>query len=156
MNDALQATSDDARVGEERASAVTHFLEAVLGSLPSGVLTVDPQWQVTAWNAASEDLWGLRADEVVGRRLAELDFGLPLEGVTDTVRTVLDRPEHGLHELRLDAVNRRGRAVRLRIVVSPLQSRDGAGGALLVTEPLPGDDDGGGPDGVQRVGPRAP
>ena len=136
MNDELQTTSDDARSGEERSSAATHLLEAVLGSSAFGILTVDHDGTVTTWNAASTELWGLRAEEVVGRSLADLDSGLPVAELATVIDEVRTRPEGGHRTTEVSAVNRRGRAVRLRVTVSPLARADHPVGALVVTEGL--------------------
>jgi two-component system CheB/CheR fusion protein len=134
MNDELQTTSDQARVGEERSWSATHFLSAVLGSLQAGVVAVDADQVVTAWNAASEELWGLRSEEVVGRRLRDLDVGLPVALVGDLVAAALAEPGRGHRAAVVGAVNRRGRGVRVRITVSPLSGDDALDGALLVTD----------------------
>jgi two-component system CheB/CheR fusion protein len=139
MNDELQTTSDDARVGEERSSVATHFLQAVLGSLQAGVVAVDADRVVTAWNDASQELWGLRRNEAVGHRLDDLDIGLPVASVRDLVAEVLADPATGHRAAVVGAVNRRGRAIAVRVTASPLNGPDGLRGALVVVDQV--DDD---------------
>lgn len=134
MNDELQVTSDDARTGEERSSAATHLLEAVLGSTPLGVLTVDLDARVTTWNQACTELWGLRAEEVVGRLLVDLDSGLPAAELAPLLEDVRGRPDDGHRSTELTAVNRRGREVRLHVTVSPLAREHHRAGALVVLD----------------------
>ena len=134
MNDELQATSDHARVGQEESDSATHFLEAVLSSLQPGVVVVDTRGAVTAWNAASEELWGLRADEVNGRRLRDLDIGLPVEPLDGLVRAVVDEPAAGHRSTTVAAVDRRGRGVEATVTVSPLLRSDQVTGALVVVD----------------------
>ena len=46
--------------------------------------------------------------------------------------------ERGPHQVELDAVNRRGRGIGVRVVGSPLMGVDGAGtGVILMMEPEP-------------------
>ena len=48
--------------------ALTEQLEAAVAPVPSwaGVVVIDNDMRVLAWNAKAQDLWGLRSDEVVG------------------------------------------------------------------------------------------
>lgn len=50
-----------------------------------GVIDIDHDLHVQVWNAHSKDLWGLRAAEVHGSNLLDLDIGLPVKapGGTD-------------------------------------------------------------------------
>ena len=75
MNEELQATNEEIetvneelRVRGEERDRLNVFLESILGSLRSGVIVVDPDLMVQVWNARSEDLWGLRPDEVRSAR----------------------------------------------------------------------------------------
>ncbi|HST62062.1 MAG TPA: CheR family methyltransferase, partial [Longimicrobium sp.] len=114
LNDELQRRSSDLN------DANAH-LSSVLTSLRAAVVVVDRDMLVRLWNRSMEDMWGLRADEVQGQPLLHLDMGLPVEQLKAPVRAVLDgrRDEQ---ELMLDALNRRGRAVRCRVATTPLLS----------------------------------
>jgi two-component system CheB/CheR fusion protein len=50
----------------------------VLGSFRAGVVVVDSELKVLSWNAAAEDLWGVREDEARGEYVLSLDIGLPV------------------------------------------------------------------------------
>ena len=52
------------------------FLESILGGMQAGVIVVDRELRIDIWNHEAEELWGLRADEVVGAHLMNLDIGL--------------------------------------------------------------------------------
>jgi two-component system CheB/CheR fusion protein len=136
MNDELQATNDELRARTTEISSLNHFMESILGSLRAAVIVLNREMIVQVWNRQAEDLWGLREDETVGAHLLNLDSGLPGEQVKTLLRRVMFDGEDG-SEITVDAVNRRGRPVRLRITVTPLVA-DGTqpNGALMLMEPV--------------------
>jgi len=73
------------------------------------------------WNRVSEDLWGLRSDEVEGEHFFNLDIGLPVDQLSQPVRAAVGG-QSGVVDVRLSAVNRRGRAIEVDVRVAPLQS----------------------------------
>jgi two-component system CheB/CheR fusion protein len=124
-NDALRSTNDRLRISTARLDEANTFLETVLAGLRAGVAVVDPDLRIRMWNRHAEDLWGLRSGEVIGRHVLNLDIGLPVDRVRPLLRGALGaggRPG----EIRLDAVNRRGRAVTVRVACTPLHKGDGA------------------------------
>jgi two-component system CheB/CheR fusion protein len=131
-NDELQSINDQLRVSTGRLDDANVFLEAVLTSLQAGVAVVDRELRVKMWNRRAEDLWGLRTEEVTGQHFLNLDIGLPLELLRPLLRGALNA-EAG--EAEVDAVNRRGRPVRVRVVCTPLSGQDvGSDGAIIVME----------------------
>jgi two-component system CheB/CheR fusion protein len=133
-NDELQSINDQLRVSTGRLDEANAFLEAVLTSLQAGVAVVDRELQVKMWNRRAEDLWGLRAEEVTGRHFLNLDIGLPFEMLRPLLRGALGG-ETG--DAQVDAVNRRGRPVAVRVVCTPLSGRAGgtaSDGAIIVME----------------------
>jgi two-component system, chemotaxis family, CheB/CheR fusion protein len=134
-NDELEAMNDEQRLHTEELDRLNLFLEGILGNLDIGVGVVDRENRVQLWNADAEDLWGLRADEVEGQDLLELDIGLPLEELREPLRRATS-PAAETTSLVLAAVNRRGRAVRCEVRVMPLFSaRHGLfGGIVLMHE----------------------
>lgn len=138
MNDELQSTNDELRSAVGRVDELNHFLEAVLGSLESAVVVVDEALTVVAWNTAAAELWGVRGDEAVGRRLPELDIGLPLDDVTGLLGSAVVGLDPGHSGLTTAAVNRRGRTVTVRVTVSPLRRPDGTRtGGIIVMDVVP-------------------
>lgn len=159
MNDELQATNEELRERTGEISTLNHFMESILGSLRAAVIVVSPELIVQVWNRQAEDMWGLREDETVGNHFLNLDSGLPTERLKALVREVIfDGHTNG--ELQLQAVNRRGRSIQLRVAATPLMSgSDGPHGALLLMEPMrTGGDgaghsaDGAGADGHSEAG----
>jgi two-component system CheB/CheR fusion protein len=123
-NDELQSTNEELRDRGAALDRANDFLESVLAGLRTAVVVVDPELVVRAWNAGAGDLWGLRSEEVVGRHLLNLDIGLATERLRPLVREVLAGGTTAPQPLDLEAINRRGRTVQLRIAASPLSARD--------------------------------
>jgi two-component system CheB/CheR fusion protein len=141
MNDELHATNEELRSSTEEVGSVNEFMQGVLSSFRAGVVVVDRDQRVLVWNAAAEDLWGLRQDEVQGQHLLNLDIGLPLSQLYPLLRRQISGPgEDGgaRHEsIELDATNRRGRRVLIRVTVSAFSPAPGEqGGAVVLMDPL--------------------
>lgn len=115
---------------------VNTFLDAVLSSLDAAVVVVDPELEVQAWNVGARDLWGLTADEAVGKHFLNLDIGLPLDEIRKPIRTALASEEDGMAPLRLQAVNRRGRKLECIVTLTPLADGDGdPHGVIVMMQP---------------------
>src|SRR5262249_23095550 len=136
-NEELETTNTELRLRSDELNHANAFLASVLSGLEAGVIVVDPNFHVLAWNHRAEDMWGLRADEVQGRHLLNLDIGLPVEQLRQPIRNVLsqDGPQASL---RLEAVNRRGKRMRCAVRVTPMR---GSGaeirGAIVLMEEQP-------------------
>jgi two-component system, chemotaxis family, CheB/CheR fusion protein len=132
-NEELETINDELRQRTTELDEVNVFLQAILTSLQSAVVVVDRDLRVQVWNDHAHELWGLRADEVDGEHLMNLDIGLPVEHLRQPLRACLagEQPE----DLVLDAVNRRGRPVECHIRAAPLRdTRDETIGAILVID----------------------
>jgi two-component system CheB/CheR fusion protein len=137
MNDELHMANEELRGSADEVTAVNQFMAGVLGSFRAGVVVVDQALRVLAWNAAAEDLWGIREDEVKGQHLLNLDIGLPVSQLHPLLRRQVaeDGPPHDTIEL--EAVNRRGRPVQVRVTVSAFSQRpDERGGAVILMDPI--------------------
>ena len=133
-NEELQTINDELRLRGEELNHTNAFLQSVLGSLSGGVAVVDRELRVIAWNRRSEELWGLRADEALGQYLLNLDIGLPAAELRQPLRVCL-AGETERQELRLHAVNRRGRIIQIAIGCTPLLGAMGEiRGAIVVVE----------------------
>src|SRR6516162_647571 len=134
-NEELETTNTELRVRSDELNTANAFLHSILTGLEVAVVVVDPKLQVLAWNHRAEDLWGLRAAEVQGRHLMNLDIGLPVEQLRQPIRAVL-AGETNRAELTLDCRNRRGRAVRCPITCTQLSGANGdtLGAILLIEE----------------------
>ncbi len=140
-NDELQGSNEQLRDRTGEVTDLNSFMESVLGSFDAAVIVLDRQLVVTVWTPQAYELWGLRADETVGRHLLELDSGLPVEELHDWLHAVLSGEEPTVVGEGIRAVNRRGRQVELRVSVTPLPSLSpapGPAGVLLVLEDVRG------------------
>jgi two-component system CheB/CheR fusion protein len=134
-NEELVAMNDELRERTAELDRTNSFLTSILASLNLGVVVVDRELEVMLWNDAARDLWGLRADEVVGRSLISLDIGLPVERLLRPLRDLLGaKCEPGT--IAVDAINRRGRPVACEVAYSCLSRDDGgaAEGVVLLMD----------------------
>src|SRR5205085_5492797 len=88
-NEELEATNNELRQRSLDLDEINIYLEAILGSLGSGVIVMNRQLAVRVWNRVSEDLWGLRSDEVEGQLFLNLDIGLPVNQLSESVRAAV-------------------------------------------------------------------
>jgi two-component system, chemotaxis family, CheB/CheR fusion protein len=136
-NEELETTNTELRLRSDELNTANAFLASILTGLEVGVVVVNPTLQVMAWNHRAEDMWGLRASEVQGRHLMNLDIGLPVAQLLQPVRSVLAR-ETERSELTLECRNRRGRAIRCPIRCTPLTAATGETlGVILLMEETP-------------------
>ena len=133
-NEELETMNDELRLRTDELNAVNAFLDAILASLHSGVVVLDSELRVRAWNGAAEDLWGLRSDEVEGRHFLNLDIGLPVSQITKPLRDALSNGDDA--EVVVEAVNRRGRTIDCKIRIAPMEplGADGRGVIVLMEE----------------------
>src|SRR3954447_20002587 len=145
MNEELQSTNEELETINEELRArsgelneVNAFLETILSSMRVAVIVVDREQRVQIWNAESAELWGVRGDEANGQHLFGLDIGLPLDGVRGALRRVLAGTEERA-DIELDALNRRGRSVRVNVTLLPFGlAPHEVSGAILLTAPVDG------------------
>ena len=98
--------------------------KSALRSLGSAVVVVDAELQVYVWGPGAEDLWGLRADEATGRPFADLDIGLPVADIMPILERTLSG-EPARIETVIEAMNRRGRTVRMLLECLVLRDEEG-------------------------------
>ncbi|OUC80001.1 CheR family methyltransferase [Gordonia lacunae] len=143
MNEELQSTNDELQVinaalGERTVelSDTREFFDSIVNSAEIGIIVVDRDMRITVWNRASEEMWGVSAAEAAGQPLLGLDIGLPTADLRPMVGGAFVDPAYtGSREF--DAINRRGRSVRIRVRCSPFRSRSREiRGAMLVVEPV--------------------
>ncbi len=142
-NDELQSINDMLRERSVELDEVNNFLESILTSIQSGIAVVDTEMRVLAWNRGAEELWGLRHDEAAGKHLLNLDIGLPMAQLQPAVRSALQDAEFK-GEIRLEAVNRRGRQITLDVSCGALHDPSGVvkGCILIMDREVPAGVDG--------------
>jgi two-component system CheB/CheR fusion protein len=101
-----------------------------------GLVVVDRAYQVTSWNRRSENSWGLREEEALGKELFTLDMGLPADALRQPLQRLM-RGETPQETVEVDATNRRGRPTRCHIQMLPLTEVEGgvAGAVIMVDDP---------------------
>jgi two-component system CheB/CheR fusion protein len=129
-NEELETMNEELRVRTNELDDTNSFLETVLSSVPSGVVVLDETLRVSSWNSAAEEMWGLRADEVLGAPFFSLDFGLPTGELRDPVRASLER-RSTQEKVAIEAVNRLGQSITTLITCSSLRG-SGTGVVMLM------------------------
>ncbi|HEX6700592.1 MAG TPA: CheR family methyltransferase [Gaiellaceae bacterium] len=131
-NEELETTNDELHQRTDEMNQATAFVESVLESMRAAVVVVDRDLGVRGWNEGAHDLWGLRADEVLGRHLLTLDIGVPVPELRAPIGRILAGEEKV--EVTVKALTRRGREVECHVDLTPLQNhgRDGVEGAILL------------------------
>ena len=133
-NEELQTINDELRQRGEELNEANAFLQSVMTSLRGGVAVVDRELRILAWSHQTEELWGLRLDEVVGRHLLNLDIGLPVERLRPALKACLSG-DSANEQVVVEAVNRRGKAIHCVVTCTPLLGTRGeVRGAILVME----------------------
>lgn len=116
------------------------FLSRLLDSLAVGVVVVDEAFTVTMWNRAMRDLFGVGDDEAVGQPLAAIDSGLPVDDMASHLHGFDEARDRTRDTLTLDAVDRRGRTLRCRIMIGSLADPPGQESAstrfVVIVDPL--------------------
>ena len=138
-NEELETINDEVRRRSLELNEINAFLETILSSMGVAVIVIDRDQRVQIWNAESTEFCGVRSDEAHGQHLFGLDIGLPLDRVRTPLRRVLAGTDDRA-EVQLEALNRRGRQVRLNVTLLGVGlGPDDVRGAILLTAPVDGD-----------------
>ena len=140
MNEELQSTNEELQTintelvdRTRQLNQANVHLESVLESVRAGVIVLDRELAVQTWNRLAEDMWGLRAEEARDKNLLALDIGLPVDRLRKPILDCL--AGFAVSDVVVDAVNRRGRPFACKVVISPLEGRDGhRPGVILLME----------------------
>ena len=132
-NEELETINNELRDRNIEIDDLNQFLQSILSSLKSAVIVLNNDMEVRAWNKQAEELWGLRAEEVMGQHFLNLDIGYPVADLRQPIRACLARRSER-EELVEQAVNRRGKAISCTAVVSPLIARQVGIGVILMME----------------------
>jgi two-component system, chemotaxis family, CheB/CheR fusion protein len=135
-NEELTTINDELRLRSDELNQVNGFLESVLASLRGAVIVLDRDLHVTVWSEQASDLWGLREPEAMGKHFYALDIGLPVEQLTAALKAASHGDKKHVERV-IEATNRRGRSIQLRVVAMPLMGPGTRGelrGVILVME----------------------
>jgi len=134
-NEELETVNDEMRQRGTDLSRSNVFLGGILRSVPLAVIVLNEQLQVELWNDVAADLWGLRADEVSGKHLFGLDIGLPVEQLKQPIAGLM-RAGDRRFEAEIDAMNRRGRQIRLRVQCVSIGAADHGKGIIILMQEI--------------------
>jgi len=132
-NEELQTANDQLRHSSDELNRANAFLENVLSNFHEGVVVVDGDLRVQAWNNRAEDLWGLRSAEVVGKHLMNLDLGLPVENLRQPLRRCLSG-ESPFERVTMQATNRRGRSIEVAVSCTAFTLGKNGWGAIVMMD----------------------
>jgi two-component system CheB/CheR fusion protein len=130
-NEELETINNELRQRTDELNDVNAILETVLTTLRFGVAVLGADLVIRVWSDRAEDLWGLRAEEAVGRQFMNLEIGLPIDRLRPVLRACLSdgsKPE----EVTVDAINRRGKAVRCRVTCTAMGGVGQSNRAVMV------------------------
>jgi two-component system CheB/CheR fusion protein len=89
--------------------------------------------EVQAWNHQAEELWGLRASEVMGHHFLNLDIGFPVDRLRPAIRDTLSG-RHGRQQVVQPAINRRGKHVECTVNITSMVSNGNTNGVILMMD----------------------
>ncbi|MYV93711.1 CheR family methyltransferase [Streptomyces sp. SID1034] len=137
-NEELETMNDEMRLRTADLDEARAFLEGVVGSIAAGVVVLSADMKVKSWNRGAVELWGLRADEVLGEQFFALDFGLPTSALRDVIQQCIASGKRA-GPVGIPAVNRIGRSINCDVICSPFDGY--RGGVVLLMEDI-GDEGG--------------
>ena len=121
---------ENARMFEGERSMQT-FQTRILEAIANGVVTLAPNRSITTFNRAAQTTFGIPSDRMVGQSARMLGTLIPeFPELLDTFF------ETGAVQLRAEVGARRfdGSTLTIEIRLSPLQSAEGTGAAMVVTD----------------------
>jgi two-component system, chemotaxis family, CheB/CheR fusion protein len=137
-NEEIQTINGELRTRTAELNQLNDFLESIVSSMRGGVVVVDPDFRVLVWSKTTEDLWGLRSDEVQHKNFLNLDIGLPVDQLRGRIRACLSG-ESRFEDVELSAVNRRGKPIVCKVTCGPLvnHSSSNIDGVILQMAEIP-------------------
>ncbi len=134
-NEELRGANDQLRSRTDELDLVNGFTQSILSNVSVAIVAVDPELKIVLWNKTAKALWGLDADDVRGKPLADLEIGLPVGQLVGPVRSSLSGGG-GARKILLDAVDRKGKRFRCRVTITPSTgaAREPLGAVLVMEE----------------------
>ena len=110
---------------------VKNHLRNILESLNTGVVVVNPDGRISAFNKCAADITGYRQDETVGRSFREV---FPGDLVRDALEPLLDSPDPA-NSFDRSFRSRDDRRLDIRLSASPMIApKEGQAGAVLIIQ----------------------
>ena len=137
-NDELTAINGELRRRTAEIDRVGAVLAAVLDLTRDAVVVIDQNLHIEAWNAPAAELWGVASGDGLGRPIATLGLGLPVEELSRRLTALVTGDDDRPFEVRIS--DHRSRELTCRVRGTPLRDAEGrVGGAVLTLEPVDGD-----------------
>jgi two-component system CheB/CheR fusion protein len=140
MNEELQSANEELQTINYELSDRTLelnrtnvFITSILKSLQTGMVVIDPNFNILIWNHFVEDLWGLRNDEVINKSLFSLDISLPVEELRSPILDILSG-KIDFQEMILAATNRRGKQIQCYVALNPLIDKKIEGVVVMMAD----------------------
>lgn len=134
MTSKIALAQEEARRSHQQAENQRAYLEAVLGRLSSGVMTLDDQQVLRTANTSAGHILGLEPNDMTGRPLRLLAEGHKhLEPLVDALAAALEDGEQEWHE-EVTLFGASGRQVLICGGASLPGTADAAGGYVVVFE----------------------
>lgn len=133
-NEEMEGANEELRRHSSESSDYRRYAESILRSMDVGIMVVGQSMALRSWNRWNENAWGLRSEEVIGENLLALDIGLPMSPLRSKIQAVISG-EQPQAELRVDGLDRRGRAICCKARIFPLLYEDRQPqGAVVILE----------------------
>jgi PAS domain S-box-containing protein len=118
----VQEDITERKEAEEAVRAVNERLQALIDACPLAIMSLDTAGLVTAWNPASESMFGWREQEVLGRPLPTVP-GEAREELEDMLRR--QRQGELIRGKELHRLKRDGTPIEVRLYTAPLRDARG-------------------------------
>jgi two-component system, NtrC family, sensor kinase len=122
------------RMKADELERLREFSENILESLNDGLAVVNRENQVVRWNRRLEELYGVRHEDAVGRRLGELFDPMFMEVLASRREAVEGT---AFYRVPLPTRHETSRRLLVNVATTPLRDSDGAiAGTILVIEDI--------------------
>jgi two-component system cell cycle sensor histidine kinase/response regulator CckA len=119
MEDVTEARRAEAALRERNA-----FIETIIASSGEGLVVYDRDLRVLVWNPSMEDLTGLKADQMIGRKAREVLPETVMAGLEDNMAEIANSNQPNSHEFEF-AVPQTGRSGWLLGTYRPHRDAEG-------------------------------
>ncbi|MBW8752613.1 MAG: PAS domain S-box protein [Sphingomonadales bacterium] len=135
-NEEMESVNEELHIQAEQAAGYRLHLESVLRAMNGGIVVLDERRNIQSWNRWSENTWGLRTEDVMGKNFDALDIGLPIHQLREALNAVHANREEATEQV-VEGVDRRGRRILCRIRMTGLLDETGEShGAVLVFQDI--------------------
>lgn len=109
----------------DELARLKEFNENIIESINVGVMVVNLQGRIVNWNGALEEIYGLKRERAIGRRLPEVFESRMLDALRDLTARSEHQPQDPVNIYKFRARAFDDRALTLNISLAPLHSKSG-------------------------------